>query len=106
MGNKRKEVMDLADLVRAVPFIARAKPQLLRFLRSRSLIGQESPRLKMVGVFDAGVEGVVMCHFVIEGRQSSPPLVAPLQQFSIRFGRGDPVTGAQCVRRKLRRYAA
>lgn len=77
------------DFLRAVPFLARGKPQLLRFLRSRSLIGQETPTLKVIGVFDVGGDGGLMCHFVIQGQDPSQSLVAPAKQLSLRLHKID-----------------
>lgn len=89
---KKGGIQEFQDLLRSVPFLARGKPQLLRFLRSRSLIGQGSPTLKVIGVFDVGGDDGFMCHFVIQGKEPSQSLIAPAKQLSLRLHKIDRVT--------------
>ena len=65
-------------LQRQLPLLAHGRPALLDFLRARGVIGSGSPRLKVVGVFQAGQRGDLMCRFIIEGDVSNQSFVVPL----------------------------
>lgn len=70
-------------LQRQLPLPAHGRPALLDFLRARGVIGSASPRLKLVGVFQAGPRGDLMCRFIIEGDASNQSFVAPLADVAL-----------------------
>ena len=79
----------LSRLRRNLPLLARGKPALMSFLKSRAVGIRTSSRLLVTDVFDAGGALGLMCRFVIFGAGETPDLfVAPLTQ--IAFTRRSP----------------
>lgn len=75
---------ELLLLRRDLPLFARARPNLLLFLRQRAIKVEASTPLLATDVFDAGAKFGIMCRFVIRGEADPRTIfVAPLGHIAL-----------------------